>query len=1077
MTTDTTDNNNATQAIAAKQLRCEYRTNPLGIDVSGPRLSWIITSDLRGQTQSAYRILVADSQDKLASGQADLWDTGRVEADRTIQIAYDGKPLQSRMTCYWKVQVWGRDGNRTALSEPAFWTMGLLQPSDFKAQWIGLDDHGYDPVAAAEKKIDEDFKKAQWIAHPKPNSETAPATTEWHFAKVLDIPADREVRKAMCVLTGDNRVWLYVNGRESARGQDPKTAGRSDITDSVRPGLNYLIIRARNEDNDDKQKQTNAAAIAAFRIEFQQGDPIVAVTDKSWKAVTDRPSDWIQPDLTKDCWVEANQIGPFEIEPWGDVKITFAELYLPPPRYLRKDFALTAPVKRATLYASALGLYEMHINGRRVGQDYFTPGWTDYNKRVYYNTYDVTELVKQGNNAIGAILADGWYAGYLGGGRRRARYSQKTRLLAQLEIEYTDGSTQTVTTDGTWKAATGPIYEADFQTGQSYDARKEMPGWDQPLYHDNQWKPVTAEQTIKGNLNAYASVPVGVFQEIKPVSVTEPQSGRFVFDMGTNLAGVVRLKVSGEPGRKIILSFGERLNPDGTVYVTNLRFARAMDTYICKGRGEEVWQPRFTYHGFQYVELTGFAGKPSLDAITGIELTSMTPVAGQFTCSNQIANKLYKNICQTQRANFIDIPTDCPQRDERLGWTGDAQIFVRAAAYNSDIAAFYTKWLIDLHDAQHGDGAYTDVAPSATRKSGGTAAWGDAGTVCPWTLYEVYDDKRALETYYDSMARWIEYCRKNSKDLIRPDDGYGDWLSVDANTAKDVLGTAYFAYSTDLMARTAAALGKETDAKQYRELFEKIKQAFNNEFVAEDGRIKNDTQTAYVLALAFDLLPEDKKVSAEKYLVDNIARRGWHLSTGFVGTKDLLQVLTDIGRTDAAYKLFHNQTFPSWGFCIQQGATSVWERWDGWTPDKGFQDPKMNSFSHYTFGAVAEWMFETIGGIDTNGPGYKDIIIRPRPGGNLTTAKVSYDSVRGTIAADWRLEGNTLVLNVTIPANTTATVYIPTNSPDEVTESGKLAETSQGVTFLKKDADNCIYRIVSGSYAFTAKNTKPIPST
>jgi alpha-L-rhamnosidase len=1057
--------------LAVRSLRCEYKTNPLGIDVPRPRLSWIITSVQRGQRQSAYRILAATSPDKLAPGKADLWDSGKVESDQTAEIEYNGTPLQSRMCCYWQVQVWGLDPNTTALSESAFWTMGLLQQTDFKGEWIGLDDCGYDAVTNAEKKIDEDFKKAKWIAFP--NSAAAPPTSEWHFAKIIDIPADRKIRKAMCVLIGDNRVWLWVNGRESLRGRDPKTAGRGDITDSLRPGRNYFVIRLRHEGNSEPN-QPIPSVIGAFRIEFEDSDPIVFVTDKTFKAIAGRPSDWTSPDFTKDCWVDANETGPLGIEPWGDVTVTFAELYLPPPRYLRKEFKVTNPVKRATLYASALGLYEMHINGRRIGDDYFTPGWSDYNKRVYYNTYDVTGLVKQGDNAIAAILADGWYAGYLGSGRRRARYSQKTRLFAQLEIEYADGGSEIVASDGTWKALTGPIYEADFQMGQAYDARKEMPGWDKPLYQDSHWKPVAAEKTIKGKLAAYPGVPVGIFREIKPVSVTEPQPGRFVFDMGTNFAGVVRLKVNGEAGRKIVLRFGERLNPDGTVYVTNLRLARAIDTYICKGDGQEIWQPQFTYHGFQYVELTGYPGKPGPDAITGIELASRTPPAGHFTCSDKTANKLYKNICQTQRANFIDIPTDCPQRDERLGWTGDAQIFVRAAAYNYDIAAFYTKWLIDLHDAQHGDGAYPDVAPSATRRSGGTAAWADAGIICPWTLYQMYGDRRVLEEYYEPMTRWIQYCTENSKNLIRPDKGYGDWLSVDANTAKDVLGTAYFAHSTDLMARIAEALGKDNDAIKYRQLFAKIKQAFNRGFVAEDGRIKSDTQTAYVLALAFDLLLRDKKALAQKHLIDDIEKRGWHLSTGFVGTKDLLQTLTDIGRIDIAYQLFQNKTFPSWGFSLDNGATSIWEHWDGWTPDKGFQDPKMNSFLHCAFGAVADWMFKTIGGIDTNGPGFKDIIIRPRPAHSLTSARVSYCSIRGTITADWRLNRDTLMLNVTIPANTTATVYIPTGSPDKVTESGKPVQASQGVTFLKKDHDNCIYRIASGSYYFTAEDVKPI---
>jgi len=886
-------------------LRCEYRVDPLGIDTTSPRLSWIVQSDRRAQKQSAYRIMVASSQSLLESGTPDLWDSGKVNSDRTNQIVYAGKPLGSRMRCYWKVKVWDAAGNASQWSEPSLWTMGLLEPADRKWRWISLD-------------------------------------------------------------------------LESEQGK----------------------------------KQAGAQV-----------------------------------------------------------------LHLPAPRYMRKNFDTRsgAAIRRATVYATALGLYELHINGERVGDEYFAPGWTDYNKRVYYRSYDVTGLIRDTGNTIGAILADGWYVGYIGWGRKRAHYgSDKPWLKVQLHIEYADGTTQIIATDETWKATTGPILEADFLMGETYDANKELDGWSECGFDDTGWDDVLVGKNIETRIEAFPGVPVRVFQEITPKTITEPEKGRFVFDMGTNFAGFVRLRVKGDRGTKVVIRFAERLNPDGTIYTANLRGARATDTYICKGSGEEIWQPRFTFHGFQYVELTGYPGTPGKDAITGIELTSSTPPVGMFECSDATANQLYRNITQTQRANFIEIPTDCPQRDERLGWMGDAQIYIRTATYNSDVAAFFTKWLVDVEDAQLENGAFSDVAPRKIAVKGGVAAWGDAGVICPWTIYQVYGDRRILARHYEAMCRWIDYCKGTARGLLRPATGYGDWLSIKADTPKDVLATAYFAHSTHLMAKIAGVLGKREDAAKYNQLFEQIKAAFNKAYVGPDGRIKGDTQTVYVLALAFDLLDADKRAEAGRHLVDDIRARNWHLSTGFVGTKDLMMTLTGIGRTDVAYRLFHNDTFPSWGFSIRHGATSIWERWDGWTPEKGFQDPGMNSFAHYSFGAVAEWMFNTIGGIDTDGAGYRNIIIRPLPGGKINFAKVRYNSINGLIATDWRLHEGNLSLNITIPANTTATVYMPVSSIDDITESGTAVVGAPGVEFVRMQDNAAVCRIGSGSYRFVCRGVRAI---
>ncbi len=1069
--------------LTPDELRCEYLVDPLGIDVVEPRLSWTVRSNQRGQRQTAYRILVASSRELIDKKVGDLWDSGMVVSDRTTHVVYAGKPLRSQMQCFWTVRVWDKDDEPSAWSRAASWSMGLLDPDDWQARWIGFDA-SRQRKAAAEKV---DLSKASWIWYPEGDATAAVPVGHRLFRKEFTVPEGREIVSAACAVTADNWFKLYVNGRPVRDGGNFKEARIVDIKDSLVAGRNVLAVDAANQGD----AANPAGVLVVLNLRFADGSATVIVSDGSWRTAQSAPTDWMMPPFDAGDWEHVAVAAAYGAGPWGEISLDTAELFLPPVQLLRTRFVLDKPVRRATVYASALGDYRLYLNGRPVGDAYFTPGWTDYRIRVYYNTYDVTRQLKEGFNAMGAMLADGWYSGYIGWYHARDHYGTDPRFAAQLVIEYTDGTTRIVTTDGSWKATVGPVLEADFLMGETYDARKEVPAWSEADLDASPWSVVDVTDCVDARLEAYPGVPVRRFKEIKPVAMTEPTPGAFVFDMGTNFAGFARLQVNGaEPGQKVVLRFAERLNPDGTIYTTNLRGARATDTYICKGLGKETWQPEFTFHGFQYVEVTGYPGRPRLSDITGIELTSDTPVAGKFECSDATANTLYRNICQTQRANFIEVPTDCPQRDERLGWTGDAQIYIRTATYNADVAAFFTKWLVDLEDARLPNGAFPDVAPRLVAEGGGTAAWGDAGVICPWTIYQVYGDKRVLSRHYDAMAGWVDYCKGTTKDLLRPAQGYGDWLSIEADTPKDVLATAYFANSTRLVAQAAEVLGKREDAKKYRELFEAVKRAFNEAYVEHDGRIKGDTQTVYVLALAFDLLSEEKQAMAVEHLVGDIRARNWHLSTGFVGTKDLMATLTRFGQTNVAYALFHNTTFPSWGFSIQHGATSIWERWDGWTPEKGFQDPGMNSFAHYSFGAVAEWMFKTIGGIDTDGPGYKHIIIRPRPEGRLSWVKTSYDSIRGPIATSWTvrktadrggwdlarhplISGQNSVtqftLDVTIPANTTATVYIPTADAAAITEGGRPVMNAEGVLFVGADGDSAKFEIGSGTYTFRSQ--------
>jgi alpha-L-rhamnosidase len=1047
------------KALAPAYLRCEYRVDPLGIEEPAPRLSWVVESGERGQRQTAYRLLVASSEKLLSQDQGNLWDTGKVASDETIGTVYRRQPLVSHQRCFWKLKVWDEDDRESAWSKPALWSMGLLQPGDWKADWIGYDQ------ARQRNLLEAPLGTAKWIWHAADEPGKVPKCQRLFYYTFL-LPEDAKVKQAEICASADDAMLFAINGHlrltTEAKNDSWRQARKVSVTSELKPGRNELRVVV------DNAKTGDAGLIATLTITLEDGQVIRHSTSDTWKSTDASGDAWMSRPLDASAWPAVRVVGDFGAQPWG--KLQFTDVFLPPASYLRKEFRAEKPVTRATLYATALGLVDMQLNGHRVSDDYFTPGWTDYNKRVYYRTYDVTKQVRQGANALGAVLADGWFSGYVGYRGSRDTYGKSPRVRAQLHVEYADGSTADVVTSADWKAATGPALEADFLKGETYDARLAFPAWDEPGFDDIHWHAVAVgSDEVHPLVQAHPGPPVRAIQEFPAQQITEPKPGVFVLNLGRNFAGVPRLKVSGKPGQNITLRFAERLNPDGTIYTVNLRSARATDTYICRGKGTEIWQPRFTFHGFQYIEITGLSGKPAKDTVVGVALSSDTPVAGAFTCSDPMLNQLHSNIYWTQRANFIDIPTDCPQRDERMGWTGDAQVYIRTATLNTDVEAFFTKWLVDLDDGQREDGQFPCVAPCVVAGNDGGPAWADAGVICPWTVYEAYGDRRVLERHYEAMKRFIEFCKQRSTpDLLPPSKYhcYGDWLSIQAETPKDVIYTAYFAHCARLAGRTAAVLGKASEAEAFEQLFIAIREAFLRAYVSPDGRIKGDTQTCYALALAFDLVQGEQAKQAAQYLVADIEKRGWHLSTGFIGTKYLMLVLSKIDRPDVAWRLLHNQTFPSWGFSIKQGATSIWERWDGWTPDKGFQDPGMNSFAHYSFGAVYQWMVENIGGIRSAAPAYKEIVIAPQLDAKVTSAAVAYNSIRGLIATDWKEKDGKLLFDVTIPANTTAQVILPAASADAVTESGHALDKAPGVSFLRVEGQNVILSVGSGHYVF-----------
>ncbi|MDB5325674.1 MAG: alpha-L-rhamnosidase, partial [Phycisphaerales bacterium] len=830
----------AENGLTTQSLRCEYLSNPIGVDEPSPRLSWLLASDQRSVRQTAYEVQVATSAESLQAGKADLWGSGKVVSDRQNGIEYAGTPLKSRQAAYWRVRTWDQADHAGPWSEPASWEVGLRDPSDWQAKWISEGD--VRPTA----KLD-----LRYASYESTNRKT--------------------IKDVLPVLSGrmkDGRLDVVVNSE--SLGGDPSKNNKKQLT---------------------------------VRYTLDGGPEITEIFRENGRV-------WLPPL---------------------------------PPQELRRTFDVTRPVTKARLYATALGLYELRLNGQSVTDSVFNPNWTDYRQRARYQAFDVTALVKQGPNAIGGSIANGFYSGHIANSNYQF-YGTRPALLAQLELTYADGSVERIGTDDKWRSHAGAIQMSDVMIGEQYDARMAVDGSKPNLAEDSAWSAtVIRTDGLPKAIGAQVAEPIRELMTLPPKHVTEPAPGRWLFDLGQNIVGVPRLRLNAPKGTRVTIRFAEMLKPDGTIYTANYRAATSVDSYICRGGGTETWQPKFTYHGFRYIELDGLPGKPEIDTVMGVVLGSDTPSVGKFTCSDPRINQLWSNIRWGQRGNFFGVPTDCPQRDERLGWMGDAQVFISTAVYNADCAAFFTKWLTDIDDEQLPDGRFTSTCPDTGLVAAGVPGWADAGVICPWTIYQTYGDTRQLAQHLPAMKRFVDWCEQSGstgliRDKARGSD-FGDWLSINADTNKELLGTAYFAYSTDLVARSCRVLGDTAGAEKYAALFEQIKTAFCKRYIAADGTIANGTQTSYALALAFDLLPAGERPAAAQKLADDVKAKGDHLSTGFLGVSYLLPVLTDHGQTDVAYRLLMQDTFPSWLFSIKQGATTIWERWDGYTPEKGFQRP------------------------------------------------------------------------------------------------------------------------------------------
>jgi len=1051
------------QAMRVDNLKCEYRKDPTGVDVERPRLSWQLQSDTRGDRQTAYQVLVARTPEALAQGKGDAWDSGRVESDQSFQVEYAGAALPSNGAAYWKVRAWDAKGQPGEWSKPAQWSVGLLQPADWTGKWIGKDE----TTTAAEQLL----PGASWIwvaGEAKPDAPAGKA----YFRATLDVPAGEDVQSAVLQASADNAFTLYLNGAEVGKGSNFNSAQHFDLSRSLAPGKNTIAVVVENHGGAPNP----AGLIASARVKFASGKELKLATGDNWRGTREETKGWSDPEFDDSAWQAAGVVAAYGDKPWGKPEARDDNRRLP-ARMLRREFATEKPIKRATAHVSGMGLFELYLNGERISDNVLQPALTDYDKQVPSVSFDVTKNVKSGQNALGVWLGNGrFFAPRLSSPVPTLTYGYP-KLRLQLEIEYDDGSTGRVVSDDQWKLTTnGPINANNEYDGEEYDARKEVNGWSNPGFDAGTWEAVQLVEAPKGVLTAQTIEPIRVVETLKAKKVTEPKPGMFIVDMGQNMVGWCRIRVNGPAGTEVKLRHAETLTTDGLLYMANIRDAKVTDLYTLKGGGEETWEPRFTYHGFRYVEVTGWPGKLSPDAIEGRVVHDDMPRAGEFACSNELLNRIYGNIIWGTRGNYRSIPTDCPQRDERQGWLGDRSEESRGESYLYDVAAFYAKWVRDMKESQKETGSIPDVAPNYWPFYSDGIVWPSSFVIIPHTMYGQYGDTRIISDNYDKMKLWVNYMKGFMKDGTMPKNQYGDWCvppedptlihSKDParQTNPELVSTTYYYHDARLMAKMARLIGKEADAAEFEKLAEGMKEAFNRKFLKAEGLYDNGSQTAQVLPLAFGLVPDDKKAAVFAHLVKKIeGETNYHIGTGLVGGQWLMRVLSDNGRADLALRIATNKTYPSWGYMLENGATTIWELWNGNTAD-----PAMNSHNHVMLiGDLNIWFHEYLGGIRPASPGFKSIVIKPYVIDGLDHASAKIQAPAGEIRSAWKRGsgGKGLTLDVSIPVNTTATVHLPASAAANITEGGKALDAA-GLKVASAANGKVAVEVGSGKYSF-----------
>ncbi len=1070
-------------------LQTDYMTTPLGIDAPAPRFSWIMESDRYDQRQTSYRIVVTE-----APSGATVWDSEEVISDVSVGVMYKGEPLKPCTRYNWTVSVCNAD--EETVSAGSWFETGLMDSGWSGAQWISSGQphfskyrshyqidfdlackgKGAVPVFLFGWQDDDNFVRLEIGSSSIALSHvTDGIVTNDYEAPLNALPVHMGVKVYGLDYAKGYRVWL--------------------IADNIPVNKEPVVIEPYPLDVWKPYCRFNRVGFAQKTAGCEASFSNLSVQENVWHTTL------YKSDETFCVTDEAVKL------------LSPAEESGAP--MLRKTFQIKKELASARLYTTARGIYEYEINGKRLGGDWFNPGSTDYRYRILYNTYDITPLIKPGANAIGAMLGAGWYSDFTGYATAwQDQFGTELSLLAKIVLTYADGTKETFVSDDSWKAFDGgPITSDSFQNGEDYDARRECEGWSDSRFDDSAWHAATVVDPPADSvaIQYFIGSPVQNHIVLKAVSVSEPQPGVFVYDMGQNMVGVPRIRLRGEEGQKITLRYGEMIYPEevpedplppltaaiyearkGLAYNENYRGALATDHYICRGGRTETIQPHFTFHGFRYIEIHGLNKALPLDAVEGLVLESIGAQRSGFETSDPDVNRLYENIVWGQRGNFLSIPTDCPQRDERMGWTGDAQVFARTATYNMNVDPFFTRWFHSVRDIQGDDGSYVDFIPKVgqppygSTKGGGAMGWMETGIIIPWQIYLQYGDVQFIRDQYPSMVRYMEYLQNRSVGDIQPGSGYGDWVAVE-HTNSPLTNTAYYGYDALLMEKMAHALGKYADEAKWHALHERIKKAFNREFVGPDGitketknvppyhewiaggsgesgKFRANTQTSYVVPLQAELFDDQHKPLAVQNLVDNVASHDYTLTTGFIGTPYLNLVLSKNGYDAVAYQLFEQRNFPSWLYPVLQGATTMWERWNSYTIKQGFGPVDMNSFNHYSFGAIEEWMFSYMLGIqpEETDPGYHSIVLSPRVGGSFTYAKGHYDSVYGRIESGWERTDKGIRFTFAVPANTVASLVLPV-------EDGESVTVEQGAAHAMSGEEPGRYTLPSGRYTFEVK--------
>ncbi len=1093
-----------TAPVGPAHLQVDNLTRPLGIDDATPRFSWNLNDPARGARQTAYRLLVATRAELLTDGNADVWDSGKVTSGGSLNVKYAGPAMKASSRYWWKVEISGVDGKSYPASAAEWWETGLMS-QEWRSEWIGWETQEEDAVRKAP---------AVWIANPDVVPGTARANGEQIFAYRQTLSIDKPVERALLFATGEDTVFVWVNGKQVMTGaaypayhQMPwQKFVRADVTGLVEQGRNTVAIKCLHYIGKygEKKRKDAPPMMATLLLFYKDGSTTAVVSDGTWKSALLHPTKrdlsmgppvshplasaepldaWEKREFDDSAWKNAmawlQKKGPEEtpvLNPWIPDSV----------KALRKTFEARGAVKSARLYATALGTYGMFLNGKRVGNDFMAPGWTDYREQVLYQTYDVTDLVKSGTNVIAALLAPGWYSTPLEWLQQPNNYGDTPPALrAQLRIEHEDGSVEWVATDASWSANPSYILKSELYDGETQDLRQSPQTWNEERSGEGKGEQVEIIHPKEIRIEAQSFEPIRVERTISDPVMTEPKPGVYIYDFKQNLAGVESLRVTGPAGTDVQVRPGEVLNPDGTLYTDNLRTAKATDHFILSGQGTEVLVPHFTFHGFRYIEVTGLKSAPEPGAVSVLVLHTDFPFTTKLTTGSTMVNKLWSNILWGQRSNFVGLPTDCPQRDERLGWAADAQVFWRAASYNADLASFTRKFAADFRGTQVGTPYYGIIAPGTARIAPGVAAaWSDAGVIIPWTSWLQTGDTSVIDENWAAMRKYVDAIDTTNPDGIWHNDSgipFGDWLSLEGRTLEDVVATAYWAYDVNMLREMAHATGRTEGEQHYAQLEAKIRGAFQKKFVHEGayipgadyspspfGDIDNpnakprggDTQTTYVLALHMNLLPEAMRAEGAGRLVKKIEENHGLLGTGFVGTPYLLEELTKTGHTNLAYDLLLNTRMPSWGYQVEHGATTTWERWNG---DRKMDDPQMNSLNHYAYGAVADWMYRFAAGVDASplDAGFHTVVLHPVFDARLSPLKFEYQSSYGDIKSSWTMKGKSVEWNVTLPANTTGRLEV--NADDAARWNVDGVRLSESPLATKVDKG---FELEAGSYRF-----------